>query len=74
MTERWTAPRLAFLIERSFGIRLHPRYVNQWLTNHGVTPQIPERQPRERNQALIDAWTRYQWPRIKKRRVTCAQP
>ena len=40
----------------------------------GITPQMPQRQPRERDQALIDAWVRRDWPRVKKRRGICTQP
>jgi transposase len=72
-TERWTAPRLASLIAQRLGVQFNHRYLNDWLQRHGITPQVPQRQPRERKQAVIDAWVRYQWPRIKKRRVTCTR-
>jgi transposase len=65
-TGRWTAPRVAELIERLLGMRMHPRYVNDWLSRRRVTPQIPARVPAERDQALIERWARYRWPRIKK--------
>ncbi len=38
-TELWTAPRVAQLIERTFGVKFHPRYLNAWLTARGITPQ-----------------------------------
>jgi transposase len=63
-TELWTAPRVAQLIERTFGITFHPRYLNAWLTARGITPQKPQRQPRERDQAEIDRWIGEEWPRI----------
>lgn len=66
-TERWTAPRVRELIERTWGIRYNPRYLNDWLRHHGVTPQMPQKQPRERDEGLIESWVRHQWPRIKKR-------
>jgi transposase len=69
-TERWTAPRLAWLIEREFGVSLNHRYLNDWLRHHGVTPQMPGRQAKERDEELIAGWIRYQWPRIKKRPAT----
>lgn len=65
-TERWTAPRLAWLIQRHWGVTLNHRYLNDWLRRHGVTPQIPGRQAQERDEELIAGWLRYQWPRIKK--------
>lgn len=66
-TERWTAPRLAWLIRQRLGVTLNHRYLNTWLRHHGVTPQMPGRQAQERDEELIAGWVRYQWPRIKKR-------
>jgi len=67
ITERWTAPRLATVIEDRFGIVMNPRYLNQWLLWRGITPQIPPRVARERNDALIAAWLHHAWPGIKKK-------
>lgn len=67
-TERWTAPRVAWLIHQHFGLTLNHRYLNDWLRRHGVTPQIPQRQAQERgDETLIQGWLRHQWPRLKKR-------
>jgi transposase len=74
ITERWTAPRLAAMIDERFGVQLHKRYLNDWLRRHGITPQIPQRRPRERDPRLIEAWVRHQWPRIKKKPATCTHP
>lgn len=68
-TERWTAPRLAWLIEKSFGVHLNARYLNDWARRHGITPQMPQRQARERDEKLIAGWVAHQWPRLKKRSV-----
>jgi transposase len=65
-TSRWTAPRLAWVIDQRFGVSLHPRYLNAWLSQRGISPQIPARVARERDPAAIAHWVRYQWPRIKK--------
>ena len=67
-TDLWTAPRVARVIERAFGVTFHPRYLNEWLTARGITPQKPQRVPRERDQAEIDRWVAEEWPRIKKSR------
>jgi transposase len=64
-TELWTAPRIAQLIRRKWDVSFHPRYVNFWLTERGVTPQKPRQRPRERDDAAIQHWLRYQWPRIQ---------
>src|ERR671937_137992 len=49
-------PRLAHLIQKRFGVHFHPRYVNAWLRQRGITPQKPQRQPRERDPEAIDRW------------------
>lgn len=73
-TDRWTAPRVGSVIRRRFGVGMNHRYLNDWLARQDVTPQMPQRQPRERNQKLIDAWVQQQWPRIKKNVATCTPP
>ncbi|HEX8905381.1 MAG TPA: winged helix-turn-helix domain-containing protein [Longimicrobiaceae bacterium] len=66
-TERWTAPRVAAVIEARLGVRMNHRYLNAWLRARGITPQVPPRVPRERDQAAIDAWVRDVWPAVKKK-------
>lgn len=72
-TQRWTAPRVAQLIQRELGVRMNPRYLNDWLARHGITPQIPARVAQERDEAEIERWVRMVWPRIKKKHVSPAQ-
>ena len=48
-TELWTARRIAQVIQRKWGIDFNPLYLNAWLTARGITPQKPQRRPRERN-------------------------
>jgi putative transposase len=67
VTERWTAPRLAGVIEERLGIHMNHRYLNDWLARHGITPQIPQRRPRERDESAIAAWISQRWPAIKKK-------
>lgn len=66
-TERWTAPRVAALIDSRFGVRMNHRYLNAWLARRGITPQVPERRPLERNQMGIETWIARQWPIVKKK-------
>ena len=68
----WTAPRLAQVIQQQLGVRFHPRYLNAWLTARGISPQLPEPVPRERNPALIDEWVATVWPAIKRGRSGAA--
>lgn len=66
-TELWTARRVSQLIREQFGVSMNHRYLNAWLTQRGITPQKPQRQARERNQAEIERWLRVDWPRIQKK-------
>ena len=58
---------LAQLIRQEWEISFHPRYLSAWLRVRGLTPQKPQRVPRERDPERIAAWLTAQWPRIKKR-------
>jgi len=66
-TERWTAPRLAAVVEERLGVRMNHRYLNDWLSRHGITPQVPQRLARERNESVIAEWISQRWPVIKKK-------
>lgn len=73
VTERWTAPRVALLIARHFDVQMNHRYLNDWLWRHGrITPQVPERRARERDEGAIQQWVRGRWPLVKKRRCSAA--
>jgi putative transposase len=65
-TEQWTLRRIAVLIARTFGVRYHFRSLGRALRAHGWTPQRPRPQAQERDAALVAAWLRRDWPRIKK--------
>lgn len=65
ITQRWTAPRVTALIARFFGVQMNHRYVSRWLRERGITPQMPQRVPRERNELVIQQWIADQWPLIK---------
>jgi transposase len=73
-TERWTAVRVAVLIEHFFGVLMNHRYLNDWFSRRHVSPQLPQRVPHERKPQVIDDWMRYRWPRIKKKPKTVAEP
>jgi transposase len=65
-TERWTLRRIAAVIEREFGIHYHPRSLGRALHARDWSPQQPIPRARERDAALVAAWLRRDWPRIKK--------
>jgi transposase len=68
-TELWTAPRVAQVIERKFGVHFHPRYLNAWLTQRNISPQKPQRRPRERDDNAIRRWRSDQWPCLQNARA-----
>jgi len=65
-TERWTLKRIAQLISRRFGVRYHPNYLAVPLHRMGFSPQRPLTQAQERDDELIKAWLKRDWPRIKR--------
>lgn len=67
-TGHWTAPRVAAVVERRLGVRFNPRYLNDWLGRRGIGPQLPQRVPRERDDAAVRRWVAYDWPAIKRGR------
>ena len=76
-TELWTGARLAGLMAEEFGVRFHASYLSAWLRARGLTPQKPERVPRERDPQAVARWLERDWPRIKKRpaareRLSCS--
>jgi transposase len=68
-TEQWTLRRIAQLIQQTFGVRYHPRYLERPLKRHGFTVQRPVAQAKERDDALVGAWVKHDWELIKKRLV-----
>jgi len=66
VTDLWTLPRIATVIERVTGERYHPGHVWRILRRMGWSLQRPARRAIERDQAAIDRWVRERWPRVKK--------
>jgi transposase len=67
-TELWTCQHLTQVIFEEWGICLNSAYLSRWLRVRGITPQKPQRVPRERNADKIARWLATEWPRIKKKR------
>jgi len=65
-TDLWTCPRVAWLIQRQFGVRYHPAHVSRLLHGLGFSPQKPTRRAIERDEERIRAWIEQDWPRVKK--------
>ena len=65
-TELWTTRRIATVIQRAFGVRLHRAHVSRVLGALDWSCQKPERRAIERDDAAIARWKRYRWPTVKK--------
>jgi transposase len=65
-TERWTLRRIAVVAARELGMPYHFRSWWSLLRAHDWTPQRPAVQARERDEALIAAWLRRDWPALTK--------
>lgn len=65
-TDLWTCPRVAQVIQRTFGVAYHPGHVWYLLRRLGWSCQKPEQRARERNEEAIRQWREQDWPRIKR--------
>jgi transposase len=65
-SERWTLRRIAQLIEREFGVHYHFGSLGPALRARGWSPQQPILRAKERDDALVAAWLKHDWPRVKK--------
>jgi transposase len=70
----WTARRVAAVVRRRFGVRFNHRYLNDWLSRHAFSPQLPQRVPRERDESAIARWLARDWPAIKRGRPRRGRP
>lgn len=68
VTEVWTLPRVAKLIEKQTGERYHPGHVWWLLRELGLSCQQPTRRAIERDEAAIAEWKKRTWPALKKKR------
>lgn len=73
-TELWTARRVAQVIKRKWDIDFNPRYLNAWLTARKITPQKPQRVPREADRDAIEHWRTHEWPRLQNGRAANGPP
>lgn len=67
-TEHWTARRVAAAVAGRLGVHFNHRYLNDWLARRGISPQLPQRVPRERDEAAVARWLARDWPAIKRGR------
>jgi transposase len=69
-TEQWTQARVKQVIEREFGVSYHQNYISRLLHDLGWSVQKPDPRAIERDEDLIRAWLKKDWPRIKKSAAT----
>ena len=65
-TEQWIQARVKKLIKREFGVDYHQNYISRLLDDLGWSVQKIDPRAIERDEELIRAWLRRDWPRIKK--------
>jgi transposase len=65
-TEQWTQARVQKVIEREYGVHYHRDYISRLLHSLGWSVQRPDPRAIERDEELILAWLKKDWPRIKK--------
>jgi transposase len=65
-TEQWTQARIKKVIEQEFGVRYHRDYISRLLKGLGWSVQKLDPRAIERDEELIQAWLKQDWPRIKK--------
>ena len=66
LNDLWTLPRVAEVIHRQSGVRLHPGHVWRVLGGMGWSIQRPSGKAAQRDEAAISRWRKYTWPALKK--------
>ncbi len=66
LNDLWTLPRVAELIQRQSGVRLHPGHVWRVLGRMGWSIQRPAGKAAQRDEAAIARWKKHTWPALKK--------
>lgn len=74
LTDLWTLPRIARVLEREGGVRIHPGHLWRVLGVMGWSVQRPEKRALQRDEEAITRWKRRTWPALKKRPAGKAGP
>jgi transposase len=70
----WTQPRVAWLIQREFGVRYHPAHVGRILKRLGWSRQKPVERAAQRDEEAIEQWRGEKWAEIEKKPATKDEP
>jgi transposase len=68
--DRWTAPRVAEVIERAFGVRYSDGHTCKVLKKIGWSRQKPTRRSTRRDDDAVETWRSARWDELKKKRRT----
>jgi transposase len=63
----WTTKLIARLIKDKFDVEHHHDHVGVILHELGITPQVPARRAKERDEAKITQWREEFWPALLKK-------
>jgi putative transposase len=63
----WTTKLIARLIKERFGVEHHHDHVGVILHELGISPQVPARRAKERDEARIIQWRDTLWPALLKK-------
>ena len=74
LTDLWTLPRIALVLEREAAVRIHPGHLWRVLGAMGWSVQRPEKRAVQRDEEAIARWKRRTWPALKKRPAGKAGP
>ena len=74
MTDLWTLPRIAKVLERETSLRVHPGHLWRVLGSMGWSVQRPEKRALQRDEIAIARWKRHTWPALKKSPDGKAEP
>jgi transposase len=62
----WTTRRIAFVIQREFGVRYSRGHISKLMAKLRRSVQKPAVRATQRNEAAIDRWKTERWPELKK--------
>jgi transposase len=65
-THLWTLERVAWVIEKTCGVKYHPCHVSRILRNLGFSRQRPKRQALQKDEKAVKQWVSRHWVWVKK--------
>src|SRR3989338_4277878 len=64
-TPLWTSKRVKSLIKMKLNKTIHISRICEWLRRLRISPQIPNRQAKQKDEKLANKWLKEEWPKIK---------